>query len=391
MATSRLDQRGFGLIEILVGLVIGLIAILVIGNVVALFEGQKRTSTGGSDAQTNGAVAMMLLAEEIRMAGFGLTTPGLKTGGGNLFCPKGTNIYFGGLVSDPGGVPEMGLVAPVRIVDGGKSDPDQIIVARSDAEFGVLVATVQTSVTLPTITIDSNLGYSEDGQLFLIGAADGTKVCTLMQTKAATDGGGGKWKLDVSASASMPFNPPAPPTTYKTFPSDYGAGDKVVNLGAGATSSTGDGLSLARSFMYRRYVLVNSRLAVADQSIKPLGTVYTSTDSTPLVDQVVTIQAQYGIADAGSQTVTKWVEPTGDWDSAKLAANVSRIKAVRFAVVTRSEQYEKEEVSPEKLTLWTKINAGDDAAPIYTIPDRHYRYRVFSTVVPLKNVIWGKV
>lgn len=391
MTAGRLAQRGLSLIEILVGLVIGLVAIMVIGQVVAVFEGQKRTSTGGSDAQTNGAVALMMLADEIRMAGFGLTSPGLKSGNGNLYCPLGTNIYYNGsVISDPGGVPEDGMVAAVRIVDGG-SGPDQIIVARSDAEYGVLVATVQTAVSLPTVKIDSDIGYSTAGQLFLIGAADGSKICTLMQISKAATANGNDWDLDVSSSATTPFDPANPSATYKTFP-NYAAGDKVVNMGM--WSGSGNSLMVNRGFMYRRYLVADERMAVADQSIAALSTTYTSANSTPMVDYVVSIKAQYGIAPAGSQTVTQWVAATSGstWDASTLKpADIARIKAIRIAVVTRSAQYERETVSPASLTLWTKINGGDDAPPTYTVPDRNYRYKVFTTVVPLKNVVWGKL
>ena len=65
-------QTGFSLIEILVGLVIGLLATLVIMQVFSVFEGQKRTTTGSADAQTNGSIALYSIASELKMAGYGL-------------------------------------------------------------------------------------------------------------------------------------------------------------------------------------------------------------------------------------------------------------------------------------------------------------------------------
>ena len=40
------NQAGFSLVELMVGLVIGLMATLVIMQVFSTFEGQKRTTTG---------------------------------------------------------------------------------------------------------------------------------------------------------------------------------------------------------------------------------------------------------------------------------------------------------------------------------------------------------
>ena len=53
----RMDN-GFSLVEILVGMVIGLFGIIIITQIFALAEGQKRTTTSGSDAQTNGNIAL---------------------------------------------------------------------------------------------------------------------------------------------------------------------------------------------------------------------------------------------------------------------------------------------------------------------------------------------
>lgn len=391
-------QHGFGLVEILVGLAIGLMAILVIGQVFAVFEGQKRTSTGGNDAQTNGATALMTLADELRMAGMGLTSPGLQNGTGSLLCPLGTNIYFSGaVVSNPGvGPADGGIIAPARIVNGAAGASDEIIVTRSDAEVGVLASTIKTAVTPPTLRVNSDVGYATPGQLFLVGAVDGSKVCTLLQLSKAATANAGDWDLEFAAGAASPYNPANPSTTYASFPS-YGAGDKVVNMGA--WSAAGNSLSGSRGFMYRRYAVVNDMLAVADQSRMPVSTASTSANTTPLVDQIVSIQAQYGVAPAGSQTVSQWVEPVGIWSAATLtAANISRIKAIRVAVVARSSQYEKPDpglpgghVSPATIALWTVLNLGDDPAPVYAVPDRDYRYKVFTTIVPLKNVVWGRL
>lgn len=390
VVNERVGQEGFGLIEVMVGLTIGLVAILVIGQVAATFEGQKRSSTGGSDAQTNGSIALMTLAGEVRMAGYGLTNAGLQGADGALFCPLGTNIYYNGTtVSNPGAAPaDGGIIAPIRIINGAAGASDEIIVARSDAESGVLMSTVQTTVTAPTIKVDSDIGYTQVGQLFLIGAANGSKICTLFQLSKAATANANDWDLEFAVAGTQ-YNPANPAVTYATFP-NYGAGDKVVNMGYRPAS--GDSLAAQRGFMYRRYLVADNYLVVADQSQDPVTTAYTSSNTTPLVDNIVDVQAQYGIAPANSQTVTQWVEPTGIWDSATVsAADIGRIKAVRISVIARSSQLETEEVSDSTLTLWTKINPGDNNPPTYSVPDRHYRYKVFTTIVPMKNVVWSKV
>src|SRR3989338_7895818 len=74
MPSRQLNRRhhtGFSLVEIMVGMVIGLLSTIIVMQVFATFEGQKRTTTGGSDAQTNGGVGLYTIERDIRMAGYG--------------------------------------------------------------------------------------------------------------------------------------------------------------------------------------------------------------------------------------------------------------------------------------------------------------------------------
>lgn len=63
-------QRGFTLIEIMVAMVIGMAGIIIMMQMLALFEGQKRTTTGGNDALNSGAIAMYGLQQNLQQAGY---------------------------------------------------------------------------------------------------------------------------------------------------------------------------------------------------------------------------------------------------------------------------------------------------------------------------------
>lgn len=65
-------SAGFTLVEIMIGLLIGLIGIVVIMETFAVSEGYRRTATSGGDAQTNGAIAMYLMQRELRDAGYNM-------------------------------------------------------------------------------------------------------------------------------------------------------------------------------------------------------------------------------------------------------------------------------------------------------------------------------
>ena len=114
----------------------------------------------------------------------------------------------------------------------------------------------------------------------------------------------------------------------------------------------------------------------------------------PVVADIVNLQAQYGISNAAaSNAVTSWVNATNAWSAANFGtAARNRIKAVRIAVIARSGLREKEEVTApctngqEDLcvfggTLSVTMGANTEW--------RHYRYRVYQSTVPLRNVIWN--
>jgi type IV pilus assembly protein PilW len=412
---QRKRECGFSLIELMVGLVIGLVSILIIGQVMAVFEAQKRTSTGGADAQTNGASALAVLEQEIRMAGFGLVGLSADSSNGTQLCPNGVYIsYNGTTISNPVTDSDHGIPAPVRIVDDGTGTGSQaIITIRSDAEFSVLTNAVRTDVNgaSPLVTIDSNLGYVNLGQLFLIAPATPTAApCTLLQLSAAPAANGTNWNLPFSAGASYPYNPANWATFWTAFTSNgysYPAGSKVINLGY-SPAPPATNLTAARSFMYRSYQVQlcdhEPKLTVVDWSRTahafPVPACNATTDTTaPLADQIIYLRAQYGVATAaavGSQTVDQWFEPTGSWANNALNntpgvvnGNISRIKVVRIGVVARSSEYEKDYLSPATVNVLPLLANGP--AVDYTVPDQHYRYKVFYTVVPMKNVIWGNL
>lgn len=369
---NSIRQKGLSLVEIMVGLVIGLITVMVIGQVAAEFEGQKRTSTGGGDAQSNGAAALFVLERDIRMAGYGL----MISSSGQM-CPLGINIYYNGtVVSDPGSNPaDGGILAPVRIIDGGGNNADTIVMTRADAPAGIMPTTIVKNMpnSSSEVRVNWDAGMNS-GELFLVGARDGSKICTLMQLSQPPQPVQAGSEVDMQHnSGQFPYNPPNPNNVFANAPT-YGIGDLLVNLS---------------SLSYLRYSVLCNQLTLVDPS--RTAAPYTCTNTQPLVDEIVNLQARYGVAPAGSITVNQWVEPSGVWAFNNLtAAQIDRILAVRVAVLARSPQMEKDEVEAScnggngSIALWSggpTVNLSGDECK--------YRYKVFETVVPVRNSIWG--
>jgi len=68
---GRRRERGMSLVEILVGVLIGLIGIVVIFQVLSVSENRKRTTVQGGDAQSAGAIALYTLQREVQLGGYG--------------------------------------------------------------------------------------------------------------------------------------------------------------------------------------------------------------------------------------------------------------------------------------------------------------------------------
>src|SRR5512135_2099464 len=135
---TRPLPSGFTLVEIMVGLAIGMLATLVIMQVFAVFEAQKRTTTGTANAQTNGNIALYNISRELQMAGYAL----MPTKVSPLDC---TTLTVGAT-----GIAGM---FPVTITDGvataGVSASDSITIRYGTSPMGGVPGPI-TSVGAPT-------------------------------------------------------------------------------------------------------------------------------------------------------------------------------------------------------------------------------------------------
>jgi type IV pilus assembly protein PilW len=155
---------------------------------------------------------------------------------------------------------------------------------------------------------------------------------------------------------------------------------------------------------------VNTVAGVVDTTAGPTQLQMQASDPAaplvPLVPDIVNIQAQYGVSAApNNNQITLWVDASGaTWGPAITVDNRNRIKAIRVAVVARNGAIDANRqlvtsacssttaAAPTGLCAW----AGTAASPAPAIdlsndPNwARYRYRVFETIIPLRNMIWSK-
>lgn len=360
IATPR--QRGFSIIELMVAIAISLVATLVIFETFAVSEGIKRTSTSGGDAQQNGAMALYMVEREVRMAGYGVNNANLLGCTINVYDKVDDDVYDFPL-------------APVVIEPGATDkDPDTLttMIGGSDLLVDSVKLTQPMASPAALYMVDNRYGFMP-GDLVI--AYEEGKECTLAQvTKTPNDAGQAKNIIHEDANYIDPqgYNVPA---RY----------NKPGGLGI---SYTTDGFlfNLGQSPQRNIYRIVDNRLEVE----RTLST----TDTNVIADQIVQMKALYGKDDGSGGGVANDGMVDGYSNSAPIDADDWRqVLAVRLAIVARSAQPERpiEDGGVCDITTAFPTWVGGDIDVSADDNWRCYRYRVFETVVPLRNLIWMQI
>ncbi len=344
----KLNQSGFTLIELMVGLTIGLLATLVIMQTLSLFEGQKRTTAGTADAQVNGSIALYSIQRQVQMAGYGLPIYDANTlkNDSPLKCSPSTIDHDANA-----GTAKVDLF-PISISDGGVGGSDQITVRYFPNPNGGLPVNVITIGGL-ILGVDNTLGCANN-DIALVVHGTTCNAARVNDTDLATD------------------------TTHITL-----AGPDVASM------TTGPGANYARL----------SCLGSLTQFTFRVNANQLESNNSPVIAEIVNMQAQYGVsATANSNQIIQWVEPTGATWAAPSVANRNRIRAIRLAVVARNGLLEKTNVTTAAPIAWADVPVAGpitvaSPAPAIDLSGtanwQQYRYRVYETIIPLRNLTWS--
>jgi type IV pilus assembly protein PilW len=364
-------QAGFTLVEIMVGLGIGMLATVVIIQVLSVFEAQRRTTTGTADAQTNGGIALYNIGRELQMAGY----PLMPVTDSAIEC---TTLTVNGVAATPN------HLSPVTIADNvvgtgvNASPSDTITIRYGSVPIGGVATVINGVPTMinaaPTgndANVDNNLGCQFGDNTLIISGP----TCAMSSVNAP-----------VLVAKKVTLTNPTGANVVGANLACLGAWHEVTYRVNGGNLERQD-LAISNSFV-------------------------------PSVAGIVNLQVQYGIS-AIANSITQWVDATsgGTWAAPTDAASTvaaptvpdrNRIKAVRIAVVARNAKIEPDVVTaacssttaaaPTGLCAWDATSAAPSIASPAPAIDLsagdpnwlHYRYRVFETIIPLRNVVWSK-
>jgi type IV pilus assembly protein PilW len=382
---SALHQGGMSLIDILVGMVIGLIGMVVVLQSFTTFEAQKRTTTVSTDAQESGLMALTTIEREMRLAGYGMYYAN------QAICSSMRQWAS----TDVETIPNL---LPVIVTDGASDAPDSLTLMFSTSSFGATPSQIQVDFNggIPEIVVDNTVNNKvfNLGDYLIVGKpSDQARPCVRLQVSGIRqDPYNPKMlALRIESGSTAPANPPL---------------DKLkVLLPAGGYSNDPDvsKASVVSNMATMRRVTYSVLLDTARNGTLQSRDVTAGADPVAIADGIVNMQLQYGISTTPqTREVSSWVNATGSW-AAPSAADMGRIKALRVAVVARSQLREKEVITGVDMTCnnvsgsnangpcaWRDTTASP--APIIDLsadPDwQRYRYRVYETIVPLRNVMW---
>ena len=364
--STRRRESGLSLIEILVGLVIGLIGIIVMMQVYALSEGRKRTTTAGSDAQNSAFIALDTLQRAVTQSGAGFAHTRLLNC--NIQLPNGNPIPLAPVIINP----------PNTVI------PPSTLPA--DANFVRLLVSYGGSNDQPD---GYNLFAPSTGPAYTLTSTGSFKV-----DDPGTVANEGDWLIHAPAACPLLLRQVT----------GYAAGTTAVTVnGTPSTTDSATALfNLGAAPRFLAFAVRNGTLTVCDYMVNNCGDATAATLANqniwrPMINNVAAFQAQYGrdtsltkdgIPDVFDQTTPNPAAPV----FGTVGCDRARISAVRLAIATRSVQFEKVDVTdagPGTAPLPSWLGGNLDASDNNTRANwRRYRYRVFETVIPLRNIAW---
>lgn len=379
--------RGFSLVEILVGVAIGVVGMLVIFKTIATWDTHTRSTTAGSDAQSTGSLAMFNLERDIKQAGLGFMGIGAVTPPASLGCL--VNVADSGVRSLP--FTPFNMV-PVQIVLN-PGQPDTINILYGNSPFFVSEEQF-TASTSTSKTLARRNGF-KPGDLAI--AAVGTN-CNLLEVTGDTNADGKT--IDHTDAATYP--------NFYAVP----AANKVARYNSAALPAIG---ALGNIYSLGPLPRRDSWAVDTVRGSLTNSELFGGAPAFVVGEGVVNMKAIYGLDTLGvlgTRTVNAWtnVAPT-------TPAGWAQVLSVRVAMLVRSRQFERtiDQSASGVPTGVTQVQpTWSGAAPLLAIPNsdfvmtnvdgtldsfgpnnpdpnnwRYYRYRVYEKEIPLRNVMWG--
>jgi type IV pilus assembly protein PilW len=387
---APIRMRGFSLIELMISLVIGMLALMFATRMFAGGEQTKQAALGGSDSMQNGMLAMFSISSDVAQAGYGLNDQ-LLAGCDTLFSDSGGYAMAS---AERAGATIRPLAAAV--IQSGGAKPDTITLYSGNAIGGTGTLRLTTDyIGGVQLNVDRiPYGFAQ-GDVVVVAPENRVGPCALAQI--SNDPG------SIALPPAQQFILVAPAANTRFNDGVLGGANftggvaRIFNLGP------------AGKLAFHTWSVQDGFLRLRSTDLAGAGT------GAVVADNIVSIKAQYGFdTRAGAAFTPQTGLQVGEWTNAMIDADgdsvagsqgdYERIAALRIAVVARSKNPERPDpgtglctATTVPLTVFGRADTNGVPASEVTINVevagnpvdwRCYRYRVFETIVPLRNALW---
>ena len=346
------ETAGFGLVEVMVGLVIALVTMLAVHREVIASETTRRNAQSDAEAQQVAQFALARLSFDVANAGAGIVTAARALAA----CPV------------TGDFTAMTRPIAVVITSGGAPDvPDSVVLRYAVGNATVLPTRFAAAAPSgAAFALRTAMGFAAGDQIIV---SDRRGACARTTVTATRGPVGGTLDVDHDIiAADMP-------------------GDAIA-LDIGSASRT----------VATRYDVAAGTLRTTD--------LQGGDAPNPLVSNVINFKVQYGLDTNGDGALDTWAEATavsgtGDWSTNAVlratAESLARIKALRVGIIVRGEHFDR---AATRAFDWVMFDC--EAVDKSTCPGRlagsipasargGWHYRVYETVMPSRNLLWNRV
>jgi type IV pilus assembly protein PilW len=320
-----------------------MIGVLVIMQVARTGEAQKRVTASSGDTQTSGAMGIYSIQRDMKQAGYGLNS--LNVLGCSLTLPAPASRTL-----DP--LAPVIINPPVAVVpNGGSMDTLLIVYGNSEG-------------SPEGDTINGAFPFGDSQEIGLMSAIN--------------------FKVDEWVVAAPPVPEAGCALTMKQISVVNPAASTITVPNIGAT----DGQTLFDIGFAPRvvaYAIRDGNLSSCDYQLADCSS---AANWEIVASGIVGLYAQYGHASTATGGVDSWDRTSPvytDPEQEKFACDWARISAIRLALVARNSEPSKDPITTSA-PVWA--GSGGHAIDLSAIGGPNYRYQVYETVIPLRNIPW---
>ncbi len=341
----RRAARGLSLVELMIGLVIGLLVSMAALSSLRIFGNGQRQGAVAGGSLLGATAALGAIRNDVAAAGLGFFD-------GRLPLCNRLNLSVGA-----GALMNGDAFSPLRVQRVTGNDRLDVFYAEDVAAGANLpLANANTGTNAETLsTLPAAVGQA----VLLSPVATG--LCTVRSVTGVTAG-----TVDTPQLLNFANTGGHNQVAFTNAPA-YAAQDRIALLG---------------TLRWQRYRIDNGNL-VLEQPLTGASAI--------LVRNVIGLRVEYGVSAAGGSTLANWQDANDAGWGSLTAANIGQVRALRLGLVLRLPQREKADADGTCRASEAKPQLFGETIEPDVADWRCFRYRSSTLVVPLRNLVWGQV